>query len=44
MLYDESRMTLTKERWKICAKKKSCPLNSFPNSLRSAASASATPT
>ena len=41
MLYEEARMALTKEGWKICAKKKSCPLNSFPSSLQSVASTSA---
>ncbi len=44
MLYDESRMALTKERLEDLRKEKSCPLNSFPNSSRSAASVSATPT
>lgn len=41
MLYDEARMALTKERLEDLRKEKSCPLNSFPSSLRSMASTSA---
>lgn len=37
MLYDEARMALTKERLEDLRKEKSCPLNSFPSSLRSVA-------
>lgn len=41
MLYDEARMALTKERLEDLRKEKSCPLNSFPSSLRSVVSTSA---
>lgn len=42
MLYDEQRMALTKERLEDLRKEKSCPLNSFPNSLQSEAPSSVT--
>ena len=41
MLYDEVKMALTKERLEDLRKEKSCPLNSSPSSLQSAASISA---